>query len=168
MNTTLIRTAKGKSILIQHDVTSPRPYSRIHLLSGTEGFARKYPVEQIALEPDAHSALDKVRMDSLLVRYEHPFSREIGETGPPGGRSRRYGFHYGLPARILSAPRSAAGYGRVRCGRVVVHRGVERAVGGCRKPSRRDSRLHARGLAETEPVGVRRCALIRNVGFYCL
>src|SRR5690606_2345255 len=42
-NTTLIRTQKGKAIMIQHDVTSPRPYSRIHLLSGTKGFAEKYP-----------------------------------------------------------------------------------------------------------------------------
>jgi hypothetical protein len=30
--------------MIQHDVTSPRPYSRIHLVSGTEGIARKYPL----------------------------------------------------------------------------------------------------------------------------
>ncbi len=34
MNTTMIRTEKGKTIMIQHDVSSPRPYSRIHLLSG--------------------------------------------------------------------------------------------------------------------------------------
>ena len=38
MNTTLIRTAKGKTIMIQHDVTSPRPYNRIHMVSGTKGF----------------------------------------------------------------------------------------------------------------------------------
>ena len=54
MNTTLIKTHKGKSILIQHDVTSPRPYSRIHMLSGTKGFVQKWPIQGIALEPDAH------------------------------------------------------------------------------------------------------------------
>src|SRR3546814_6786290 len=43
MNTTLIHTAKGKTMMVQHDVTSPRPYSRIHLVSGTKGVARKYP-----------------------------------------------------------------------------------------------------------------------------
>lgn len=43
MNTTLIKTAKGKTIMLQHDVTSPRPYSRIHFLSGTKGFVRKWP-----------------------------------------------------------------------------------------------------------------------------
>jgi len=36
MNTTLVRTYKGKTIMIQHDTTSPRPYSRIHILSGTK------------------------------------------------------------------------------------------------------------------------------------
>jgi hypothetical protein len=45
MNTTLVKTTKGKSILIQHDVASPRPYSRIHLVSGTKGFAQKWPKE---------------------------------------------------------------------------------------------------------------------------
>lgn len=45
MNTTIIKTEKGKTILIQHDVTSPRPYDRKHVISGTKGFAQKYPVE---------------------------------------------------------------------------------------------------------------------------
>ena len=43
MNTTLIRTHKGKTIMLQHDVTSPRPYSRLFTLSGTNGFVQKYP-----------------------------------------------------------------------------------------------------------------------------
>jgi len=44
MNTSIIRTSKGRTIMLQHDVTSPRPYSRIHLLSGTKATARKYPL----------------------------------------------------------------------------------------------------------------------------
>jgi len=90
MNTTLIRTEKGKTIMIQHDVTSPRPYSRIHLVSGTKGFAQKWPATQIALEPDGHQPLDKITMDSLLARYEHPFSKEIGEL------ARKVGGHGGM------------------------------------------------------------------------
>jgi len=43
MNTTTIRTKKGRTIMIQHDVSSMRPYSRIHLVSGTKGTARKWP-----------------------------------------------------------------------------------------------------------------------------
>jgi hypothetical protein len=48
MNTTTIRTKNGKTMMIQHDVTSPRPYSRIHLVSGTKGIARKWPERKIA------------------------------------------------------------------------------------------------------------------------
>ncbi|QNF32864.1 Gfo/Idh/MocA family oxidoreductase [Adhaeribacter swui] len=43
MNTTTVRTKKGKTIMIQHDVSSTRPYSRIHLVSGTKGAASKWP-----------------------------------------------------------------------------------------------------------------------------
>jgi predicted dehydrogenase len=37
MNTTLIKTSKGRSIMVQHDVSSPRPYSRLNTCQGTEG-----------------------------------------------------------------------------------------------------------------------------------
>lgn len=90
MNTTLIHTAKGKTILVQHDITSPRPYDRIHMISGTKGFAVKYPEEKIALEPNAHQFLSQEKMDSLMKIYEHPFSEEIGE------KARRVGGHGGM------------------------------------------------------------------------
>lgn len=89
INTSLIKTAKGKTIMLQHDVTSPRPYSRLHTVSGTEGFAQKYPKKGIALEPNAHSFLSKVKMDSLLKVYAHPIVKDIEakakEVGGHGG-----------------------------------------------------------------------------------
>ena len=90
MNTTLIKTARGKSIMIQHDVTSPRPYSRIHLLSGTKGFVQKWPMQGIALEPFAHSFMEQEEMEKLLAEYEHPITREVGEL------ARRVGGHGGM------------------------------------------------------------------------
>jgi len=89
MNTTIIKTHKGKTMMIQHDVTSPRPYSRIHMVSGTKGFAQKWPRTGIALEPDGHSWLTNAQMDSLLTKYEHPIVTEVGqkakEVGGHGG-----------------------------------------------------------------------------------
>src|SRR5690625_1516331 len=38
MNITTMRTRKGRTIVIQHDVSSPRPRPRMPLLSGTKGF----------------------------------------------------------------------------------------------------------------------------------
>jgi hypothetical protein len=85
INTTIIKTEKGKTIMIQHDVTSPRPYSRIHLVSGTKGFVQKYPLQQIALEPDGHNPLSEVNRDLLLKEYEFPFVTEIRELAEEVG-----------------------------------------------------------------------------------
>ncbi len=90
MNTTLIRTQKGKTIMIQHDVTSPRPYNRIHMISGTKGFAQKYPIPGIALDPAAHNFLPQAQMDSLLKVYEHPIVKEMGE------KAKKVGGHGGM------------------------------------------------------------------------
>ena len=63
MNTTTVRTVKGKTIMIQHDVTSPRPYSRIHLISGTKGVACKYPEPGKIAE--GHEWFDEAKMAEL-------------------------------------------------------------------------------------------------------
>jgi predicted dehydrogenase len=90
MSNVLIKTAKGKSILIQHDVVSPRPYTRHHTISGTKGFAQKYPIQQLAFEPNPHRALNSENMQELLAEYEHPITKEIGEM------ARRVGGHGGM------------------------------------------------------------------------
>ena len=90
MNTSIIKTRKGKTILLQHDVTSPRPYSRLHTVSGTKGFAQKYPSRGIALEPYAHHFMPEEQMDSLLAVYTHPIVEEIEE------KAREVGGHGGM------------------------------------------------------------------------
>lgn len=87
MNTTLIRTEKGKSIMVQHDVSSPRPYSRIHLVSGTKGAAQKWPnPEKIAL---GHSWVKPEQYKKLEEQYTLPIVNHIGkiakEVGGHGG-----------------------------------------------------------------------------------
>ena len=90
MNTTIIRTAKGKTIMIQHDVTTPRPYSRIHQVVGTRGFAQKYPIPQIGLDSVAPEGLNAAEKEDLLKRYEHPITKEYGE------KAREVGGHGGM------------------------------------------------------------------------
>jgi predicted dehydrogenase len=90
MNTTLVRTVNGKTIMIQHDTTSPRPYSRIHMVSGTGGVAQKWPIEQIALEPNAHEWLAEEEFNKLMAQYEHPLVKKIGEN------AREVGGHGGM------------------------------------------------------------------------
>jgi hypothetical protein len=77
MNTSLIRTKKGKTIMLQHDITSPRPYSRIHLLSGTKGFVQKWPRKGMALAPNGLDYIDELQFEKYLFDYEHPIRTEL-------------------------------------------------------------------------------------------
>ena len=85
MNTTLVRTLNGHTFMIQHDTTSPRPYDRIHKISGTKGYATKYPTERIALEPGAHGFLKPEAYKELMAKYEHPLAKYIGEQAKAVG-----------------------------------------------------------------------------------
>jgi len=77
MNTTLVRTSMGRSIMIQHDVSSSRPYSRIHLISGTKGVARKWPSPaRIAF---GHSWLSPEEMAVLEEKYTPEIVRRVGQ-----------------------------------------------------------------------------------------
>ncbi|RYY13022.1 MAG: Gfo/Idh/MocA family oxidoreductase, partial [Chitinophagaceae bacterium] len=88
MNTTMVRTAKGKTMMIQHDVTSPRPYSRIHLISGTKGMASKYPSpERIAF---GHEWLKEDQMKSLQEKFTPEIVKHVGEI------AKKIGGHGGM------------------------------------------------------------------------
>ncbi len=88
MNTTTVRTHLGRTIMIQHDVTSTRPYSRIHLLSGTLGVAQKYPdPARISL---GHSWLSDEEMKPLWEKYTPEIVTRVGEM------ARKVGGHGGM------------------------------------------------------------------------
>ena len=103
--TTMIRTANGKTLEIQHNVMTPRPYSRMYQLTGTKGFANKYPTPGYLIEPDqlaantempdhqnlsAHSFLNEEQHKALEKQYTHPIVREIGE------QAKKVGGHGGM------------------------------------------------------------------------
>ena len=97
---TLIRTHRGKTIELQHNVYTPRPYTRLYQLTGTKGFANKYPVEGILLEHDSmedsgvvpnhedlssHKFLPKEIFDALIEKYRHPIQQELLEEAKKRG-----------------------------------------------------------------------------------
>lgn len=101
---TMIRTENGKTIQIQHDVVSPRPYSRMYQITGTDGFANKYPVEGYALRPtatsknavanhediNAHGFVSENVKKSLMLKYKPRILQEIEET------AKKVGGHGGM------------------------------------------------------------------------
>ncbi|MFD2202847.1 Gfo/Idh/MocA family protein [Shivajiella indica] len=87
MNTTIVKTKKGRSIMIQHDVTSPRPYSRLHVISGTEGFAQKYPDPKVS---KGHSWMKDEEMKALEEKYTPEIVKKVGEL------AKQIGGHGGM------------------------------------------------------------------------
>ncbi len=86
MNTTTIKTNLGRTIMVQHDVSSERPYSRIHLISGTKAMARKWPDPKIS---KGHGWYSEEEMKELEEQYTPELVREVGdlarEVGGHGG-----------------------------------------------------------------------------------
>ncbi|MDE6716023.1 MAG: Gfo/Idh/MocA family oxidoreductase [Muribaculaceae bacterium] len=95
----MIRTDLGKTLHIQHDVVNPRPYSRMYQLTGTKGFANKYPFEGYAFEAEAlpegavpdhqnlssHTFVSDDQRKALETEYTHPIIKEIGEVAKQVG-----------------------------------------------------------------------------------
>ena len=85
VNNILIRTAKGKCVFVEHDVSSPRPYSRGDLLVGTKGTFRAYPSLMLAFEDKlgdgkAHQYFSAERLQEVREKYMHPLWREAGKA----------------------------------------------------------------------------------------
>ena len=102
--TTLIRTANKKVIELQHDVMNPQPYNRLYQLTGSRGFANKYPIEGYALDSkqlaasgvqpqvdnlSTHSFMPEAEKQALEAKYDHPILKKFGklakEVGGHGG-----------------------------------------------------------------------------------
>lgn len=110
--TTLMRTAGGKVVEIQHNVMNPQPYNRLYKLTGTKGYATKYPDPKYALDAkqlqssgvpvidnlNAHGFLPKSEAQKLEDKYKHPIIKKYGEIGRKMGHG---GMDYMMDARLV-------------------------------------------------------------------
>ena len=86
MNSTLLQTVKGRSILVQYDTTTARPYSRLNLLQGTEGAFAGFP-DRIALEfppPEIEAEYRRLHTEAL---------RAWEDSGREGNSPRPWSYH---------------------------------------------------------------------------
>ncbi len=96
MNSSLIKTAEGRTILLKHDVVTPRPYSRINALAGTKAYHEGYPSRLCVDEsgngwPDTnHEWLSEEEYREYWDKYQHPIWEEL--KGP----IEKYGGHGGM------------------------------------------------------------------------
>jgi Oxidoreductase family, NAD-binding Rossmann fold len=83
VNCSLIKTARGRTILVEHNTNLPRPYSRIHMVEGTKGLFQGYPsrvyIEGRGKDDEWQDAA------ALLEEFEHPLWKEIAATAKGAG-----------------------------------------------------------------------------------
>lgn len=111
--TTLMRTESGKVVEIQHNVMTPQPYNRLFKLTGTLGYATKYPEPKIALDKNqlqasgvqpkiddlnSHSFLPEAEYSELIEKYKHPIIRKYGELGREMGHG---GMDFMMDSRLV-------------------------------------------------------------------
>lgn len=110
MNTSVIKTMLGRTIMVQWDESSPRPYSRLNLIQGTKGTAAGFP-NRIALDYGKGDGLPEALFSALAGKknhtnshhwhnnlaafyaaYEHPLYTRVGAM------ARKLGGHGGMDA----------------------------------------------------------------------
>ncbi|MGA1309688.1 MAG: Gfo/Idh/MocA family protein [Gemmatimonadaceae bacterium] len=88
LNSSLIMTAKGRNILLQHDVSNPRPYSRLNGVQGTKGVFEDYPAR---IYVDGQAGGERFgSIDPYKKTHEHPLWTRVGEL------ARKKGGHGGM------------------------------------------------------------------------
>lgn len=93
LNTSLIKTELGRTIMLQHDVVSPRPYSRINALSGTGATFFDYPARLAVNRPadfglaatGSHEWLGDADLKIMREKFTHPLWRKLEDKAKGGG-----------------------------------------------------------------------------------
>jgi predicted dehydrogenase len=82
--TTVLTTMAGETVVVTHDTSSPRPYSRDFLIQGTRGIARKYPEPRIYVEGRSEPhRWDTI--DAYIEEYDHPLWRQLEQASKGAG-----------------------------------------------------------------------------------
>ncbi len=89
INSSLIKTALGRSILVQHDVVTNRPYSRINALSGSKGYHEGYP-SRLSVKGMGHGWLEEGAYKEMREKFDHPIWSDLKDE------ILKYGGHGGM------------------------------------------------------------------------
>jgi predicted dehydrogenase len=101
LNTSIIRTVNGRTVMMQHDVSNPRPYSRHNRVMGTKGTFEDYP-PRIYLEGQEGGEQFQPLSDDLKKTFEHPLWTQLGAKAQSGGHG---GMDYVMAWRLIQCMR---------------------------------------------------------------
>lgn len=84
INTSIIRTHKGRTIMLQHDISSPRPQHRFDLISGNKAIYRAQP-DRFATSDQGW--LSENEFHTLVEKYTPVISKRFEEKSQQAGRT---------------------------------------------------------------------------------
>jgi hypothetical protein len=82
VNTSLLRTKNGRTVILIHDTNLPRPYTRINLVQGTKGIVQKWP-DQVYI--DGRSPKHEWQPFDEYLEFEHPLWTRLAAQGEGRG-----------------------------------------------------------------------------------
>lgn len=97
INTSIVKTVLGRSLMIQWDEQLPRPYNRLNLIQGTKGVWGGFP-DRCVIEGETKSTeswSEGQELKKVYEKYEHPLWKKMGEL------ARRNGGHGGMDFLML-------------------------------------------------------------------
>ncbi len=97
INTSIIKTTLGRTIMVQWDETSPRPYTRHNLIQGTKGTLAGFPnrIAGEGLTESYHEWAENEAWEEIATKYEHPLFKRMGEL------AKKMGGHGGMDFLML-------------------------------------------------------------------
>ncbi|HEV7993751.1 MAG TPA: Gfo/Idh/MocA family oxidoreductase [Gemmatimonadaceae bacterium] len=101
LNTSIIKTVNGKTVMMQHDVSNPRPYTRHNRVMGTKGTFEDYP-PRIYVEGQAGGERFQPLSDEQKQQFEHPLWTKLGEKARGAGHG---GMDYIMAYRLIECMR---------------------------------------------------------------
>jgi len=84
MNVTTIKTAKGRTIMLQHDATSPSPHSFIHGIYGTKG-AALYDPPPPKISTGNHQWVSPEQFESIKEKYTPSLFKKMSSLAKGSG-----------------------------------------------------------------------------------
>ena len=91
LNTSIIKTHVGRTIMVQWDETSPRPYTRLNLIQGTKGILAGGPTRAAFddgfenFTDDAHQWIKDDGIKRLYEKYDHPLFKRLNNKTKNSG-----------------------------------------------------------------------------------
>ena len=100
LNTSIIKTVNGKTVMMQHDVSNARPYTRHNRVMGTKGTFEDYP-PRIYIEGQAGGERFGP-IDDWKKQFEHPLWTKLGDKARGAGHG---GMDYIMAYRLIECMR---------------------------------------------------------------